>query len=435
MERAYESLVSEIEKIPVIDAHSHIDPRRPSARDLDDILADRCLRDLILAAGLDPELLRSDVPPEERARASGRLLAAIENTAAYRWFDELARTLFGFSGRRVRPAEFRDLWAAAERTLNQENWEENLFHRSRIEKIFLTNDFDDSLEGFDAARYVPCLRADDLVFGLSEPATVERMRQAGATDVGNAASLREAFGAILAKFAARGAKACAVALPPDFAPVRVSEGSADPKLRRLLAGEEATQAEAAEVSAFAFWTFLELCSDRRLPLHVFAGVEREGIGGPRRGGLRRWNRPPSLYGYRDLFREFPGIPFAVSTPFGDANGELIAMSCAFPNLTPCGHWWYSEAPALLERDLRARLQSVPRTKQIGYFSDAGTLEFVAPKFAGYRRLLARVLAADFVVERGWTEDRALELARDLLRGNAARLFFGAEPREDGGQRP
>ena len=40
---------------------------------------------------------------------------------------------------------------------------------SNIEKIFLTNDFDDRLEGFDTERYVPCLRTDDLVFRLHDP--------------------------------------------------------------------------------------------------------------------------------------------------------------------------------------------------------------------------------------------------------------------------
>ena len=39
-----------------------------------------------------------------------------------------------------------------------------------LEKVFLTNDFDDPLEGFDTNRYVPCLRTDDLVFHLDKPA-------------------------------------------------------------------------------------------------------------------------------------------------------------------------------------------------------------------------------------------------------------------------
>ena len=66
---------------------------------------------------------------------------------------------------------------------------------------------------------------------------------------------------------------------------------------------------------------------------------------------------------------------------------------------------------------------MPRTKQIGYYSDAYKLEFVLPKFNMYRRVLARILAQDFVGAMRWTEERAVALARDLLRTNAERIFL------------
>ena len=87
-----------------------------------------------------------------------------------------------------------------------------------------------------------------------------------------------------------------------------------------------------------------------------------------------------------------------------------------------GHWWYSNIPAYIEQDLPARLQAVPKTKQIGYYSDMYKLEFGLPKFNMYRRILAQVLADDFVRPRVYTEMQALELARLLLRDNARRIF-------------
>jgi glucuronate isomerase len=50
------------------------------------------------------------------------------------------------------------------------------------------------------------------------------------------------------------------------------------------------------------------------------------------------------------------------------------------------------------------------------------LEFALPKFGMYRRILANVLAQDFVVARGWSEERAIELGRLVLRGNVERVF-------------
>ena len=79
-------------------------------------------------------------------------------------------------------------------------------------------------------------------------------------------------------------------------------------------------------------------------------------------------------------------------------------------------------PAYIEHDLRARLQAVPKTKQIGYYSDAYKLEFVLPKFAMYRRVLARVLADEFVKPGRLSETKARGLARCVLRDNVSRIF-------------
>jgi glucuronate isomerase len=40
----------------------------------------------------------------------------------------------------------------------------------------------------------------------------------------------------------------------------------------------------------------------------------------------------------------------------------------------------------------------------------------------YRRVLANVLASDFVLARGWTEDQAIQLGGLVLRGNVERIF-------------
>jgi glucuronate isomerase len=50
------------------------------------------------------------------------------------------------------------------------------------------------------------------------------------------------------------------------------------------------------------------------------------------------------------------------------------------------------------------------------------LEFGLPKFAMFKRILAKVLAERFVIERQWTEERAIELGRAVLRGNVETIF-------------
>src|SRR5215469_12376033 len=126
--------------------------------------------------------------------------------------------------------------------------------------------------------------------------------------------------------------------------------------------------------------------------------------------------------YAELFNAFPEVPFCVSVLSSGQNQELVSYSWIFPNVITSGHWWYSNIPAYVEADMRARLQAVPKTKQLGYYSDMYKLEFGLPKFNMYRRILARILAEDFVETGVYTTEQALEVARLLLRDNARRIF-------------
>ena len=65
-------------------------------------------------------------------------------------------------------------------------------------------------------RYIPCLRTDDLVFKLHEPSVRERLAKATGIEVGDAKTLRDAIGKLFDHFVSKGAKACAISLPPDF---------------------------------------------------------------------------------------------------------------------------------------------------------------------------------------------------------------------------
>lgn len=116
------------------------------------------------------------------------------------------------------------------------------------------------------------------------------------------------------------------------------------------------------------------------------------------------------------------VVFPVSVLSETSNQELVSYSWIFPNVVTCGHWWYSNIPVYIERDTRSRLQAVPQTKQIGYYSDMYKLEFALPKFAMYRRILAKVLAEDFVIGRRWSVEKAVSLGKTILRGNIESIF-------------
>ncbi len=396
-----QDLYAEICRIPLIDPHTHINPHRPAARCLDDILGYHYYTELAHSAGMSQASLAKDVVPRERVRAILAHMDRFDNTAQYSWLLEIARTFLGFQGDRLSADDCDVMCDAADRLMAQPDWEEQVLRRSNLEKVFLTNDFDDPLEGFDTNRYVPCLRTDDLVFRLDKPEVRQRLAKATGIEVSDAASLRKALRLLFEHFTHRGAKACAISLPPDFTPRPGADAVSD---------------------AGVFWMLAEQCREFGLPFDLMIGVNRRVYRHGVYQGQDLFDQRSSLLQYADLFNAFPEVPFCISVLTSAQNQELASYSWVFPNVVTSGHWWYSNIPAYIEHDTRARLQAVPKTKQLGYYSDMYKLEFALPKYNMYRRILAKVLADDFVRAKVYTEAQAVDLARLLLRENVQRIF-------------
>jgi glucuronate isomerase len=371
---------------------------------------------------MDQDPLALHVPPGERIAAIARFLPHLANTAQYGWLLEIAQTFFHFDADYIDESSVARLVRRADEQMAKPGWEDAVLSKSGVERIFLTNDFDDPLEGFDTTRYVPCLRTDDLVFRLDDLQTADRLRRATQVDVRDVRSLSAAIATLFQHFVNRGALACAISLPPDFEATFVSPADVDSHLREMFSGQPiATQAK-QRVQRFVFWTLASYCAQFRLPFDLMIGVHRRVYRGGVFQGQDLFDQRTSLYGYRELFNEFPKVTFPISVLTSNQNQELVSYAWIFPNVVPHGHWWYSNLPVYIESDARARLTAVPLSKQIGYYSDAYKLEFILPKFNMYRRVLARILAQDFVLGRRWSETQAVELARRTLRGNVQRIF-------------
>jgi glucuronate isomerase len=300
-----------------------------------------------------------------------------------------------------------------------------------LEAVFLTNDFDDPLEGFSTRRYVPCLRTDDLVFHLAKPQVRSRLAKATGIDPCGIQEVGEGIGRLFEHFVGKGARACAISLPPDFAPVAVSHASAAAAWDRVI--RSADQGVAFEdldpngcrtLAYWVFWTLAEHCERHRLPFDLMIGVNRRVYPGGVYQGQDLFDSRVSMIQYAALLNRFSKVQFPISVLASVTNQELVDYAWIFPNVVTHGHWWYSNTPSWIARDLAARLEAIPANKQIGYYSDMYKLEFALPKFAMYKRLLARQLAEQFVMDRRWPEERAVALGHQVLRGNVESVFYG-----------
>ena len=213
-----EALFTEIARIPLIDSHSHIDPHRPTSRSLEDILGYHYYTELAHSAGMSKDCLAANRSPRERVRSVMTYMSRFDNTAQFGWFLEIAQTVLDYRKSRLDPVDADSLFDTAERVMAADDWETQVLQRSNLEKIFLTNDFDDPLQGFDTNRYVPCLRTDDLVFHFDKPEVRQRLARATGVEARDAKGMREALARLFDHFTKNGAEACAISLPPDFTP-------------------------------------------------------------------------------------------------------------------------------------------------------------------------------------------------------------------------
>ncbi len=417
-------LLEEINGWTLVDPHTHIDPHAPAGKTLADILGYHYYTELAHSAGMEREQIEEEgLEPREKVRRLVEHLAPLENTIQYDWLIGLSRRFFDFEHDRLTPDNWESLYDAAEAKMAAPQWSDEVLRQSGLKAVFLTNDFDDRLEGFDTSVYIPCLRTDDLVFHLGRREVQERLAAATDTEGSSADRLREALKVLFERFCAKGARACAISLPPDFAPVPVTDARADRALQQLYQRQSApSPQDLAAASHFVFWTLAEFCRDYRLPFDLMIGVNRRVYESGVYQGQDLFDSRVSLIQYRQLFNAFPTVTFPVSVLASVTNQELVSHAWIFPNVVTHGHWWYSNTPPYIELDLAARLEGVPHCKQIGYYSDMYKLEFGWPKFQMYRRLLAKVLAERFVLDRGWSEERAIQLARHVLRDNVETVF-------------
>ena len=406
-------LTAALGEISLIDPHSHIDPLRPVSKSLDDILGYHYYTELAHSAGMSQAPLAKDVSPRDRVRAIVQHMDRYDNTAQYGWFLDIARTFLGFTGTKIAATDADALFDAAEKVFAQPDWEQQVREKTKLEKIFLTNEFDDPLEGFDTSVYVPCLRTDTLVFHLDRADTRERILKATGIQIVDAATLRMAIATIFLHFTRKGAKACAISLPPDFEPAHYDDEYIYEQIRFH---------DCRDLAPGLFWLVAEFCREFRLPFDLMIGVNRRVYTNGVYQGQDLFDQRTSLIQYRRLFNAFPEVTFPVSVLTSAQNQELVAYSWIFPNVVPNGHWWYSNVPPYIRKDLTERLAAVPKTKLIGYYSDAYKLEFVLPKYAMYRRILAGVLAEEYVRPGVMTETEAVALGKRLLRDNVKDVF-------------
>src|SRR5262249_10368295 len=153
-------------------------------------------------------------------------------------------------------------------------------------------------------------------------------------EVGDLDGLRRALAKLFDQFTKKGAKACAISLPPRFAPVRPDDEAVSAALHDMTPDGHTYRLLGT------FWLLAQQCREFQLPFDLMIGVNRrvypEGV----HQGQDLFDQRTSMIQYADLFNAFPDVRFCVSVLSTGQNQELASYSWIFPNVITSGHWWY-----------------------------------------------------------------------------------------------
>ncbi len=426
-------LYGEIDKFPIFDAHTHIDANRPSAGSLGKILSYHYYTELCNSAEYEEGWWSPDLSDDELVKRISKKLPLIHNTVQFSWFLTLASEFLGVSREDLHdPDKILKIHEDSKKIMGEKGYFESVVEKSKLKRVYLTNQYNEKLEGFDTSFYRPCLRIDPFSYFVEKGNPLQEISKITGKKIEDAKSFDEALDALFKYFSDKNFAYASVSSWPntDIHPVdNIRENAI---IKKILKGEKLSAEEHEDHVSYTFILVAQLCRKYQVSFHLMIGVDKEVYTHGVQFGTDLVNSVNSMRGYDYLFNTFPDVKFPTSV-LSDTQGlELTSSAWIRHNVYPSGHWWYSNNPVDIERELSRRLDVVPLLKLIGYYSDAYYIEFILPKFRMYKYVLSKVLAdkiesskADPNVEE-ITVDKALEIAWKLLVENPQRIFNDTE---------
>jgi len=385
------TLFRELRKLPICDPHTHVPWNKPCATHLGDLLGYHYYTELANSSRGEPVALPED--PMERIEYVWPHLAKLRGTVQLDWMMGISEIFFDIPRGDWWKLPKGELVSRAQRAIEDKGYVQKVFERSNVTKVYLTNQFDEDLSGLKDGRLVPCLRTDDLAFNASTANMIARLDKATKMKSGESIeSFDKALAKVFARFAKWNMGYAALGLPPSFEIVPVKEKTAGKLLKRLAAGRKFDADEKATWASFAIDRLARQCKRVNAPFCLMAGADRGVYEHGVPSGKDLFRCDGHLRGYDGLLNKYPGVRFPFMVVNDTAGLELVTEGWIRHNVYPFSHWWYANNPEDIRREVRRRLDVLPRNKFIGFHSDGYSLEFVLPKFNTYRLQLAVVLA-------------------------------------------
>jgi len=415
--------------LPLVDVHSHLHPARAVMSDPARLLSYHMLQYPLRAASgieLDPEVL--SFGREADAEAAYALWekhgAAVMDTGFGVAFRRILRDLYGFRSALTRRSLHRLAGIMKERTADP-GWPKAVFGRLRLETALSSSIGSAPRHGPLAGRLAPTV--ENSVMGVHEDSPLQKGLEWLERRHGRPMRCREDVNAAIGEFfrdyfnwKGKRVHVAWISTLADFRPVGTED--LDALIRRCREGAALSRLETGLLVAEQVRAMVRAVAEKAAVCQLCFGCQylQEGTAHPLARAF-----PEFVHTLGHLAAEFPGLHFNLLNAAEEYEHPLCALAQAYGNVSLGGFWWHMFYPTVMENAWHRRLDMVPSTRLMAFFSDGYCVDHVYGRATMARAVLARVLAAR--VERGLcTRKAAGRLAREVLAGTPRRIMLGMD---------
>jgi hypothetical protein len=433
----YKDIYNEIMKLPVFDAHTHVDAEHLTARGLHDILLYHMIISELYSAGCsDSERLSEDPDEEEineRIERALPYLPYIENTSCFWICKKILKDLYDWE-EEITKDNWRKLHEIIKKKYADSSWPRKIIASANIQK--LSTEYwrrkdgraDDILEFalewafFDRcqwqARYDIALIELEMTWDRKTPGAPLPVTITGDLHIPRQISTLNDVHDAMQHY-------CDV-IPYDEIVCINQNFSTDVYYRPVTADEMITALKhrdsAGPVERDIYICYLQeyLLTElekRRKRVVVPMGIAAEPL--PFESGTKF--RDESVFEYARMVSRHPNIDFVAFIASASHNQHFCTLARELPNLYLIGYWWHNFFPSYISRIMEERLELLPINKNIGFFTDGYCLDWVYGKSILIRKILSGVLGQK--IDSGYyTKKQALDIAKAMLKDTGTNVF-------------
>jgi hypothetical protein len=427
--RAVESRIHEaLRTVKTIDPHVHLNAAKPTASTLADVVfyhhvwielvSSGMGQREVTQAGLPQEMADPQMDPLERVKRALPYLPRIRNTTMGVLLGWLLTDLYACKGY-LDKSNVEELAAAVARTGNDANWSEHLFSEiCGIEQAI-------TVRPWKGKRFERIVGADErfgtinLADGKLSPR--QKLEQMGAV-LGQEIRTSVDYADFVGKLADDPNRSSSVFIGAWMPAYLTDELADDANVTRIIVkareGKPLTRVELGSVSYYGMVHGLERL--RKTPIRTIQLIGGAEVLPPHRA-ITEWEGCFTAAVAR-LACKFEDFRFNLSTASDMYTQDLGILAKHIPNISVAGYWWHTLYPFYIRKSLETRLDVVPASKIIAFFSDAYHAEWCWPKLRMVKQIVGEILIER--VSKGWCDmDTALSIIPTIFH-DAPKTIYG-----------